>query len=548
MDLYDVIIVGAGPAGLSAAIYLARAQYRVLVVEKETFGGQITITSEVVNYPGIVSTDGSKLTHGMYEQAENFGAEFLKGEVVKLELAQDKKKVYLRDGRSLEGLGVVLAMGASPRTAGFKGEIEFRGRGVAYCATCDGEFFTDRDIFVVGGGFAAAEEAMFLTKYGKSVTVLVRSDKFSCAQSVVDKLLANEKIKVMYNTEITEVGGDGFLQYALLKNNADGVLTRYEAGPGNTFGIFVFAGYAPATDIVRGAIELDKSGYLICGKNQKTSLDGVYGAGDICVKNLRQVVTAVSDGAVAATELEKHVSAAYEKLRLPPREPLKKPRRGKTPPGESAPAEEGAFLSDAVRGQLEDVFAKLEREVVLKALLDDRPISAGVKAFLSEACALSPLLSCSFERAGGDVGDGLLPEIRLETADGYSGISFHGVPGGHEINSFVVAIYNLAGPGQFIEESVRQRIAALDRPLKLVVAATLSCTMCPGLVMSSQRIASLNPLVEAHMVDLNLFPELKDEYNIMSVPAMLINGEGPLFGKKDLTQLLEILEEKLQKN
>lgn len=539
MELYDVIVIGAGPAGLTAAIYLARAQYRVLVLEKEGFGGQITITSEVVNYPGIVETDGKKLTQSMFIQAENFGAEFIKGQVIGIELESDIKKVTLKDGRVLEALGIVLALGASPRTAGFKGELEYRGRGVAYCATCDGEFFTDKDIFVVGGGFAAAEEAMFLTKYGKKVTILVRKDKFTCAQSVVDKLLNNDKIQVMYNTEIEEVGGEPYLQYALLRNRKTGDLTRYESTKGETFGIFVFAGYAPATDIIKDTVELDEAGYIICDKGQATNINGVYGAGDICVKNLRQVVTAVSDGAVAATELEKHVSSLYEKLNLPPRKPPKRKQKEQPVP-ENTVSESTDFLDEATKQQLMSVFSKLERELTFKVILDERPVSDEVKSFLEELCTLSPLLNCTFENA--EDKQGFFPEIRLETANGYSGISFHGLPGGHEMNSFVVAVYNLAGPGQPIDANIKERISALNGPIKMTVVATLSCTMCPDLVMASQRAASLNPSIEAHMVDLNLFPVYKDEHNIMSVPALIINDDTLLFGKKDISQLLEILE------
>lgn len=540
MELYDVIIIGAGPAGLSAAIYLARAQYRVLVLEKEGFGGQITITSEVVNYPGIIETDGEKLTQNMLAQAKNFGAEFTKGEVVELDLKSDRKKITLKDGRSLEALGIVLALGASPRAAGFKGEMEYRGRGVAYCATCDGEFFTDKDIFVVGGGFAAAEEAMFLTKYGKKVTVLVRGDHFTCAQSVVDKLLANDKIRVLYNTEIQEVGGETFLQYALLKDKQNGTVTRYEAGPNENFGLFVFAGYKPATEIIKDIVELDKSGYIICDKNQKTNIDGVYGAGDVCVKGLRQVVTAVSDGAIAATELEKHVSSMYEKLKLPPREPVKKKQEASQSNENITESDNTSFLDDSTKQQLRDVFSKLTQDLNFRAILDDRPISSQVKEFLEELCTLSPHLKCTFEPA--ESKEGFYPEIRLETENKYSGISFHGLPGGHEMNSFVVAVYNLSGPGQPIEAGIKERISALKEPVKITIAATLSCTMCPDLVMASQRIASLNPIVEAHMVDLNLFPALKEKYDIMSVPAMLINENPPLFGKKDISQLLNILE------
>ncbi|MBQ8664350.1 MAG: FAD-dependent oxidoreductase, partial [Mailhella sp.] len=209
---YDVVVVGGGPAGLTAAIYLARARYRVLVVEKEHFGGQITITSEVVNYPGVFKTSGSELTETMRKQALGFGAEFLLAEVEGLEMGGDIKVVRTSRGE-FRCFGVLLATGAHPRMVGFKGEEEFRGHGVAYCATCDGEFFTGKDIFVVGGGFAAAEESVFLTKFARHVTILIREPDFTCAKAVADQARAHGKITVLTNTVVEEVSGGIGLDY-----------------------------------------------------------------------------------------------------------------------------------------------------------------------------------------------------------------------------------------------------------------------------------------------------------------------------------------------
>ena len=324
--LYDGIIIGGGPAGLSAAIYLARAKYRVLVIEKEKMGGQITITSEVVNYPGVPETDGKRLTENMRQQAEFFGAEFMMAEVKELNPDGDIKKVVTDKG-TFETLGIVLATGASPRKIGFEGEIKYQGRGVAYCATCDGEFFTGLDVFVLGGGFAAAEESVFLTKYANKVTVIVREEDFTCAAAVADQVKNHPGIEVHYQTEIVEAGGESTLQYAVFQNNETGETWKYEPPVGKSFGIFVFAGYAPATGLFKDFLELSEDGYLVTDMNQKTSKNGIYGAGDICVKNLRQVVTAVSDGAVAATSLEKYLSGMYEKLKLPEREIFTPERR-----------------------------------------------------------------------------------------------------------------------------------------------------------------------------------------------------------------------------
>ena len=198
-NLYDAVVVGGGPAGLTAALYLARARYRVIVVEGDRFGGQITITSEVVNYPGVLSASGSELTDTMRRQAEAFGAEFRLAQVTSLEVGGDVKVVHTSKG-DLRCLAVLVATGASPRQVGFEGEAEFRGRGVAYCATCDGEFFTGKRVFVVGGGFAAAEEGAFLTRYASHVTILVRESDFTCAPATAEVAKSNPSIDVLYNT------------------------------------------------------------------------------------------------------------------------------------------------------------------------------------------------------------------------------------------------------------------------------------------------------------------------------------------------------------
>ena len=214
---YDAIIVGGGPAGLSAAIYMARARFHVLVIEKEKMGGQITITSEVVNYPGVYKTDGEALTREMVRQAEAFGAEFLTAEVKSLSLTADTKVVHTDRG-DFEAMGIIYAAGAHPRLAGFSGEKEFRGHGVAYCATCDGEFFTGKDIFVVGGGYAAVEEALFLTKYGRKVHVLVRGDDFSISSAAVDELKEHPDVTISYHTEVVRIEGDSAVRRLVLRD------------------------------------------------------------------------------------------------------------------------------------------------------------------------------------------------------------------------------------------------------------------------------------------------------------------------------------------
>jgi thioredoxin reductase (NADPH) len=544
-NLYDLIIVGGGPAGLSAAIYMARAKYRVLVIEKENTGGQITITSEVINYPGIERTSGKELTDHMRNQAESFGAEFLQAEVQGMELESDIKTFHTTKG-DYKALGVVLAVGANPRKLGFKGELEFQGRGVAYCATCDGEFFTGMDLYVIGGGFAAVEEGIFLTRYAKSVTLIVREEDFTCAKTVSDQIQGNDKISAIFNTEVVEVSGDGMLRKARFRNNATKEEWEHDADKDGGFGVFVFAGYVPNTKWLPDVVELNQQGYIITDANQKTNIEGVYAAGDVCVKNLRQVVTAVSDGAVAATSMEKYVSELHAKLNIPELEIIKKnTKRAETETQQNTSDEttDAGFLSSEIKNQLSGIFEKFEKPVVLKTWLDDRKISGEVRGFLEEFTVLTDKVTWVEEKEQ-VTGTRLLPTIEICYADGTSsGIQFHGVPGGHEINSFIMALYNVAGPGKKIEPDVEEKIKNINKAINLKVMVSLSCTMCPELVMAAQKAAALSDNIEAEMIDLMHYPELKEKYQVMSVPCMVINDEEIHFGKKSIGELADIISQ-----
>lgn len=533
-NLYDVIIIGGGPAGLTAALYLARARYRVIVVEKDAFGGQITITSEVVNYPGVSITSGKALTETMRKQAQGFGAEFLLAKVTGLELDGDVKKVHTARG-VLSCFGVLLATGAHPRTVGFEGEEAFRGHGVAYCATCDGEFFIGKEVFVIGGGFAAAEESVFLTKYAKHVTVLIRGKDFSCAKATADIARNHEKITVLTQIEVQSVKGDFALRKLRYLNKETGVVTEYEAPEGEDFGVFVFAGYEPATDLVKGVAELDEQGYVLTDRKQKTSVDGLYAAGDVCVKSLRQVVTAVGDGALAATELERYAAEMQKKTGLKPE--VKSEEKADDSLQERE-REENLFSADIIK-QLKPLFDAMERPLVLKLSLDQRPVSAELRSYVEELCALTDKLTFEIQEYSEEKE---LPCVRICLLDGTdTGLAFHGVPGGHEFTSFVLGLYNASGPGQSLDTDCARRIAAIDREVTMQVMVSLSCTMCPELVIAAQRIASINPAIRAEIYDLNQFPERREQYQVMSVPCLVINDGKPVFGKKSLEQLLELI-------
>ena len=583
-DLYDVIVIGGGPAGLTAGLYLARARYRVLILEKDDFGGQITITNEVVNYPGVGRTTGRALTQTMRRQAQDFGAEFLSAEAIGLDVHGDVKTVHTSRG-DLKAFGILLATGASPRKLGFEGESEYAGRGVAYCATCDGEFFTGKEVLVVGGGFAAAEESVFLTTYASKVTVLVREQDFTCDATVAAAAKNNPKIDVRYQVELQGVtAGQGGLREAAILNRATGQTETWRPADGGTFGVFVFAGYVPATDLVRGVVELDDYGYVVTHGYLETSVPGVYAAGDLRAKNLRQVVTATADGAIAAVELERYAKRMSEKTGLTPQRPVSCVYEQSTtktdaasldataPTPTPAPATKrnadaaanavrkpGELFSDATRQQLNVVFGRMSRAVTLALELDDTPLSTELRGFIDALVALSggKLKSTvddgEYEkddtgRAVFDV-DSVLPAarpcVRMVVDGEPTGLAFHGVPSGHEFNSFVLGLYNAAGPGQPLGDDLIERAKSIASPLSIMILVSLTCTMCPETVLASQRIASLNPAVRAEAYDVAHFPELKDHYGAMSVPCIVITrADGTQqveFGKKSIPQMLELI-------
>lgn len=582
-DLYDVIVIGGGPAGLTAGLYLARARYRVLILEKDDFGGQITITNEVVNYPGVGRTTGRALTQTMRQQAQDFGAEFLSAEAIGLDVHGDVKTVHTSRG-DLKAFGILIATGASPRKLGFEGESEYAGRGVAYCATCDGEFFAGKEVLVVGGGFAAAEESVFLTTYASKVTVLVREQDFTCDAAVAAAAKNNPKIDVRYQVELQGVtAGQGGLREASILNRATGQTETWKPADGGTFGVFVFAGYVPATNLVRGVVELDDYGYVVTHGYLETSVPGVYAAGDLRAKNLRQVVTATADGAIAAVELERYAKRMSEKTGLIPQRPTScvyeqstaktdaasladttpapAPVKRSTDAAAAANAvrKPGELFSDTTKQQLNVVFNRMSRPVTLALELDDTPLSTELRGFIDAMVALSDgklksvVVDGEYEkddtgRAVFDV-EHVLPAarpcVRMVVDGEPTGLAFHGVPSGHEFNSFVLGLYNVAGPGQPLGDDLIERAKSIASPLSIMILVSLTCTMCPETVLASQRLASLNPAVRAEAYDVSHFPELKDQYGAMSVPCIVITrADGTQrveFGKKSIPQMLELV-------
>nr|WP_209010568.1 thioredoxin-disulfide reductase [Anaerovorax sp. IOR16] len=309
MKVYDVVIIGGGPAGLSAALYAGRATLSTLLIEKEQVGGQIMMTSEIENYPGCVEEEsGATLIDRMKKQAAHFGVETISDEITEVDLSQ-KVKVLKGQQETYRAKSIIIASGAASKRLGCEGEEQFIGRGVSYCATCDASFFRGLDVFVVGGGDTAVEEALFLTKFARKVSIIHRRDQLRAAKSIQEKAKKNPKIDFMWDSAIESLSGDGILEKMVIKNLKTGEKTEYIASPEDmTFGVFVFVGYAPNTALFKEELELE-NGYIKADDMMKTSIDGVFAAGDVRVKSLRQVVTAVSDGAIGAVQAEKYIDS-----------------------------------------------------------------------------------------------------------------------------------------------------------------------------------------------------------------------------------------------
>jgi thioredoxin reductase (NADPH) len=540
--IYDLIIIGGGPTGLTAGIYAGRAKLNVLILEKSSIGGQIYLTNEVANYPGIFETTGSNYAEQLKKQAEAFGVEIISGEVTNMEFSKEIKEIKTSTD-TYKGYSVLIATGASPRKLGFPGEEEYTGRGVAYCATCDGEFFTDMDVFVIGAGFAAAEEAIFLTKFARKVTVIAREPEFTCAKSIADKVLANPKIEVKFNTEILEAKGDIQLRSAKFKNNVTNEIFEYKANEGESFGIFVFIGYEPQSKLFKNIITLDNQGFIPTDEDLATNVEGVYAAGDIRPKKLRQLVTAVSDGATAAFSIEKYVHDLKGKLGVE-----KEENSSKTTSEVKHPTKK--FLDDNIQNQLKDIFSKFDKTVKV-VLIKDPEIAKSIQMeeFLSEISSLSDKIE--FQSLNKNENLELEKKIDAERFptiaffdqdNNFKGVKFSTLPGGHELNSFILALYNIAGAGQKISEESKKKIDSISTPHRIKIGVTLSCSRCPESVQSAQRIAIENSNLDVEVIDVFTFPKFREKFEIMSVPAIIIDDKLAGFGQKNIEQFLDLIK------
>lgn len=300
MEVHDLVVIGSGPAGDTAALYAQRAGIQTLVLDKAAFGGQVTLTSRIDNYPGVTNMDGYSLMESMRSQAKEFGAMYENCEVLEVCHSEDRKLFKMTTtAEEIASKAVIACLGSKSALAGFKGEREFTGRGVSYCATCDGMFYRNKQVFVCGGGNSAAQEALHLSRIASLVVVLVRKDHMRADQFLVRQLEQAENIDIRYNASLVEVSGNELLNSLTIRNNTTGILTKTAFDEGSV-GVFVFVGNIPQTEPLKSVIDLDESGYINTDQDMRTSVKGLFAAGDCRAKTLRQIVTAASDGAIAA--------------------------------------------------------------------------------------------------------------------------------------------------------------------------------------------------------------------------------------------------------
>lgn len=554
--IYDTIIIGGGPAGLSAGIYSGRSTLDTLIIEGDQIGGQVTTTSTVANYPAVETIDGTALVNKMQQQAKDFGVHFIHDEISTYDFNDTIKMVQGKQSRYY-GRSIIIATGAKPRQVGFDGEQAFRGRGVAYCSTCDGELFSGLEVFVIGGGYAAAEEADYLTRFARHVTIVMRSNEFTCAPLTAARALDNPNISIWRNTEIQSVSGDNYLTSATFINNQTQKTTTYHVQDGdNTFGIFVYVGTDPQTQIFDHDIALNDNGYIIADRHQQTNISGVYAAGDVVEKPLCQIVTAAADGANAATSAELYVTEQKRKLNMTVKRqvPKKSTQHSETAPKTAlnqqqqvVPKHSGTWFSDEIIQQLQPILDRLTQNVTLYQFKNPSDKSRELSQFLQEFSQLNEHLHYDDVTLTQQIAE----EHKIERTPHFvildehgkdTGIEFSGIPTGHELNSLILAVYNVAGPGQTIDSQLAERIKQLP-VTKLAIGVSLTCHFCPDVVAACQHIAALNGNVSAEMIDLQLFPEIREQRHIMSVPALMIDQNSDIvFGSQTLEDIVTAIE------
>ncbi|HEX2897495.1 MAG TPA: thioredoxin-disulfide reductase [candidate division Zixibacteria bacterium] len=308
--IYDVVIVGGGPGGLCAGMYAARARRKVVCIERFVTGGQISLTGDVEDYPGFEHIQGPELGKKFTDHAQKFGLEIARDEVSEIYSDGDDRVVACASGNTYRGKAVIVSTGGTPVKLGVPGELEYSGKGVSYCAICDGAFFKDKVIAVVGGGDAAIEEGTFLTKYGSKVYLIHRRDKLRAQKIIQQRAFDNEKVEFVWNTGVESINGNGTkITDLTLRNNATDEVSKLDVGA-----IFIYIGFHPNSNIFREEIEMDANGYIITNDKMETSIKGIYACGDVRAQLVRQVTNAVGDGTTAAVAAEKYIETLEDKV------------------------------------------------------------------------------------------------------------------------------------------------------------------------------------------------------------------------------------------
>lgn len=304
---HDVIILGAGPAGLTAGIYLSRSKMKTLIIDTGAPGGQMNLTEKVVNYPGVYEDSGAAIAFTMRRQAERFGCEILmQAEITKMNLEGEIKTFEIEDEGTFSSKAIIIASGGKPRSLGIPGEVEFQGRGVSFCATCDGEFFTDKEIAVIGGGNSALEEAVELTKFASKVTIIHEFNEFQAHKFAVEEATKNPKISFLMNRKVTEFKGDKKLRAVISEDKETGEAVTTEVA-----GVFTFIGYVPNTEMFSGMVKVNDRLEIIANEKLETNLPGVYVSGDCREKKYRQITTSVADGTIASIEAAEYINSVF---------------------------------------------------------------------------------------------------------------------------------------------------------------------------------------------------------------------------------------------
>ncbi|WP_300329944.1 FAD-dependent oxidoreductase [Fusobacterium sp.] len=532
--IYDAIIIGGGPAGLTSGIYGGRAKLNILIIEKDEIGGQISLTEEVANYPGIFKISGSQLIKNMREQAKNFGVDFIKEKVIKVDLLNKIKKITTEQGE-YEGYNIIIASGLIHKELNFTGEREYRGKGISYCSICDGEFFADKDIFVVGAGYAACEEAIFLTRYGKKVHLIAREPEFTCAKTIGDKVFANNKIEVLFNSEVVEVSGDKLARKIKIKNNISGEIKEYSSINNENIGVFIFVGQKPKTEIYKDQIKLDEDGYILTDELMKTNIEKVFAVGDIRKKSLKQVVTAVADGAIAINQVEE-VSDENPRIETSQVEEVKIIEEDK---------KLNLFSEDMIKNIKENLEKLSEKTEIILVKSSIEEENKNILEFINEFKQITDKVQFNILESDNEVIDKKLLE-RLPAfflkKDNNIKIKYSIVPLGQELESFIDAIREIYGEKIEVRENLLNRIKKIDKKINVKIGVSLKCTRCSQTVKVNQIIVNNNENISLEIIDVVTHKNFKTKYDIVGVPAMVIDDKNLYFGQMSLEEMIEIIE------